>query len=315
MDAKDVDLNLLVAFHAMVEQRQVTRAGETIGLSQPAMSAALARLRRLFDDPLFVKIGTRMQPTPRALELAEPVRRIVETVNGELLQRAGFDPLNTERTFTILTPDVGEVNFLPKLMSRLGQLAPRARLRAITRPRLAAAEAMEAGVADLAVGYFPDLQKAGFYQQKLFESSHVCLVRRGHPQVGDKLTMREYLQLSHAVVRPDGREHVFEQVLNQRGIRRRVALELSHFMSLLPILESSDLVATVPHDLAEVCVAHGDLRVVEAPIKTVMIPLHQFWHSRFHKDAANVWLRGFVRSAFGPGAVGKAQLASPPGER
>lgn len=298
MDFKAIDLNLLVVFDAMLAQRSVTRAGEAVGLSQPAMSAAVARLRTLFDDPLFVRSGPEMKPTPRALELGAPVRRVIETVRSEILQRSGFDPATTDRTFTILTPDIGEINFLPRLLARFAQEAPSAHLRTIAKPRPAAAEALEAGAAELAVGYFPDLQKPGFFQQKLFDNPHVCIVRRDHPRVGPRLTLKEYLAASHAVVRPDGREHVFEQFIQQRGLQRRVAVELSHFMSLLPVIEGSDLIATVPRDLADIASRYAEVRIVEAPLKSPVIAVHQFWHRRVHKDAANVWLRGVAQSLF-----------------
>jgi len=300
MDLRAIDLNLLVVFAAMAEHRSVTRAGEAIGLSQPAMSAALARLRALFNDALFVRSGAEMKPTPRALELGDPVRRVIETVRTDILQRSSFDPATTERTFTLITPDIGEINFVPRLLARFAVVAPRASLRALAKPRPAAAEGLESGDAELAVGYFPDLHKAGFFQQKLFDNPHVCIVRAGHPAIGKRLTLKTYLAASHAVVRPDGREHVFEQFIQQRGLQRRVLVELSHFMSLLPVLENSDMIATVPRDLADVCQRYADLRIVEPPIKAPVIAVHQFWHLRFHKDPANLWLRGVVRSLFPP---------------
>ena len=298
MNIRDLDLNLLVVFHAMLEHRSVTRAAEAIGLSQPAMSAAVARLRALFEDPLFVKAGTEMKPTARALELADSVRLIVDTIHDEILQRSGFDPAASRRTFTIVTPDIGEMNFLPRLLPRLSELAPHVRIHATARPRLATADALESGSAQLAVGYFPDLTSAGFYQQKLFENRHVCIVRTGHPQVGERLTLQQYLGLSHAIVRPYGREHVFDQFVEQQGLERKVAVELSNFMSLLPIIESSDLVATVPADLGALCVRYGTIRTVDAPIDAPPVPVHQFWHRRFHRDPANVWLRGVVYGLF-----------------
>lgn len=296
LNMQSIDLNLLVAFHAMVERRNVTRAGEAIGLSQPAMSAAVARLRALFDDPLFVRTGAEMQPTPRALELAAPVRQVIEMVRKDILQRPGFEPATTERCFTLVTPDIGEVHFLPGLLSRFAEVAPSAQIRTLARPRQAAAEALESGEAELAVGYFPDLHKAGFFQQKLFDNPHVCIVRQGHPTVGARLTLKAYLAASHAVVRPDGREHVFEPYIQQQGLKRRVVLELSHFMSLLPIIASSDLIATVPRDLADVCQRYGGVRILDAPVKAPVIAVRQFWHRRFHKDAANLWLRTMVHS-------------------
>ena len=175
------------------------------------------------------------------------------------------------------------------------------RLKTITRPRAAAAEALESGEAELAIGYFPDLRTAGFYQQKLFDNPHVCLVRRDHPTIGDTLTLDAYLAASHAIVRPDGRQHVHETFLQQRGLRPRVLLELSHFMSLIEVLETSDLIATVPLDVAQACCRHGRLRAVEVPLESPVIPVYQFWHGLFHKDAANQWLRGVVYDTFAQG--------------
>lgn len=300
MDLKSVDLNLLVAFDAMVEQRSVTLAGEAIGLSQPAMSAALNRLRATFGDPLFVRSGQEMKPTPRATELAAPIRLVMQTVNGEILQRAVFDPASTERAFTLIMPDIAEVHFIPRLLGRFAEEAPNAKLRAITRPPQAAAEALETGAADLAVGYFPDLQRTGFVQQKLFDNTHVCVVRHGHPAAARRLTMKEYLAATHAVVRPDGREHVFEQFMRQRGLRLKVQVELSHFMSLLPVIENSDLIATVPIHLAHVCQNYANVRIVEPPVKSPVIAVHQFWHRRVHHDAANGWLRKLLHASVAP---------------
>ncbi len=298
MDIRSVDLNLLVVFDAMVEHRSVTRAGEALKLSQPAMSAAVARLRALFDDPLFVRAGAEMRPTPRATELSTPIRQVVRTIKAEILQRSVFDPAVSQRTFTLVTPDIAEVNFLPRILACLASQAPNTNLRTLAMPRHAAAESLESGAAELALGYFPDLQKAGFFQQRLLRNSHVCLVRKDHPTIKSKMTLSQFLAASHAVVKPDGREHVFEQFLQKKGIQRRVLVELSHFMSLLPIVESSDVVATVPKDLADFCIKHGQVRYVETPMKSPVIDVHLFWHRRFQKDPAHAWLRSAVHQLF-----------------
>ena len=299
MDIRTIDLNLLVVFHAMLEHRSVTRAAEAVGLSQPAMSAAVARLRVLFGDPLFVKTGTEMRPTPRATDLAAPVRRVIETVKDDILQTAAFDPLTTQRTFTLAAPDIAEVSLLPRLLAHFAAHAPQASLRTVAMPRHAAAESLESGVAELAVGFFPDLNKAGFFQQKLFDSALVCIVRSRHPAIGAKITLKEYLAASHAVVRPEGRVHVFDQFLQERGFKRRIVLEISHFMSLLPIIATSDLIATVPQDMADFCASHAEIRILAAPLKAPALQVHQFWHRRFHKDPGNVWLRGALHELFG----------------
>jgi DNA-binding transcriptional LysR family regulator len=298
MDIASVDLNLLVVFEAMMAHRSVTRAGQALSLSQPAMSAALGRLRELLGDPLFARSGAEMKPTARALALAEPIRRVLDIVRVDVLHRAAFDPATTTRTFALLMPDIGEVNFVPRLVERLAREAPGARLKTVAQPHTAAAQALESGAADLAIGYFPDLQRAGFYQQKLFDNPHVCLLRSGHPLKGRRVALKDFLAAAHASVRPDGREHAFDQFMAQRGLRRTVAVELAHFMSLLPLLERSDLVATVPRDIATVCVRYGTLRMAEPPVKPPAIAIHQFWHTLAHKDAANIWLRGVMRSLF-----------------
>ncbi len=304
MDIRKVDLNLLLVFDAMRRHRNVTRSGEALGLSQPAMSAALSRLRTLFDDPLFVRTGAQMEPTPRAEQLGVAVQEVVRMIEAEVLQPTQFDPATSTRTFTLLTPDIAEMNFLPRLLARLSELAPDVNLKTLAMPRHVAASALESGAAELAIGYFPDLHRAGFYQQRLFRSSHVCLLRKQHGNIGKKLSMKQFLAASHAVVHPDGREHVFERFIQEKGIQRRVVVELSHFMSLLPIVEDSDIIATVPKDLADFFVNHGEVRYVETPLKSPVIDVHLFWHQRYQKDMAHTWLRKLVYEMFRKDKVG-----------
>ena len=291
MDIRKVDLNLLLVLDAMYQHQHVTRASESLGLSQPAMSAALARLRHLLGDPLFVRARQGMTPTPRAAALQASVRDVVQQITHHILQPSGFDPRTSTQPFALITPDIAEVNFLPRLLTELSSQAPHINLKTLAMPREAAAQALESGQADLAVGYFPDLQRAGFFQQKLFATPHVCLLRKKHPEVGERMSLSQFTHLSHAVVRPNGREHVFEQFLQRHHIQRRVVVELSHFMSVLPIIEGSDLVATIPRDLAEFFVRHGQVRYVETPMKSPVIPVHMFWHQRLQKDPAHEWLR------------------------
>lgn len=292
MDIRKIDLNLLVVFDAMARLRSVNKAAEALALSQPATSGALARLRTLFDDALFVRTGAGMQPTPRALELAPVVRRVVHAIESELLQTPGFDPARAERSFTILTPDIGEVAFLPGVLRRLQQEAPGVRLLAVSRQRAAAAQALMDGEADLAVGFFPDLKRANYFQQALFNTSYACIACARNKHLPARLTMRQYLAARHILVRPDGREHQVDQHLETKGWHRHVVVELSHFMSLVTILPGSDLIATVPHDIATVVSRLVALRQIALPFKPPQIQVQQYWHRRLHADAANRWLRG-----------------------
>ena len=295
MDIAKIDLNALVVFAAMLEHGNVTRAGIALGLSQPAMSAALKKLRIQFGDPLFVRTGHGMRPTPRALQAAGPVRRVLQTVRTEILQAPAFDPATATRSFTIITPDIGEGVFLPKLLAYAEQHAPGIDFKSLAIPSPGAGDALEAGLADLAIGYFPDLARPGFYQQRLFKNSFVCIVRADHPQLESSLTMDAFLRASHAVVRPSGRTHVFDAFLEKRGIRRRVRVEIAHFMSLLTIIAASDLIATVPLDIGEVFARMATIRLLPPPIQPPRFDLKQHWHGRVHVDAANKWLRKTLR--------------------
>jgi DNA-binding transcriptional LysR family regulator len=292
MDIRSVDLNLLVIFDAMARHRSVMRTAKAVGLSQPATSAALARLRALFEDALFVRAGSQMQPTPRALELAPAVHRVVDAISTEILQQAAFDPAKAERSFTVLTPDIGEISFIPGVLQRLRSEAPLVRLQAVSLPREAAAEALASGEAELAVGFFPDLQKTGFFQQSLFKTSYVGIVCATHMAAGTRLTMKQFLTAKHVVVRPEGREHTLDRVLEERGHHRRVMLELSHFMSLLAILPKSDFIATVPDDIAAALERHIKINRIRLPFLPPVIDVQQYWHRRMQHDPANRWLRG-----------------------
>lgn len=292
MDIRSVDLNLLVIFDAMARLRSVNKTAEAVDLSQPATSGALARLRVLFDDALFVRAGSQMQPTPRALELAPIVRRVLGIIEAEVLQQAGFDPARADRSFTILTPDIGEVAFLPGVLKRLRQDAPHVRLQAVSRPRTAAAQALESGEAELAVGFFPDLQRAGYFQQALFKGTYACIACARNTAIGPKLTLKQYLAARHIVIRPDGREHMLDRFLDDKGWNRHVTLELSHFMSLVALLPDSDLIATVPQDIATVVGRHVALQEIGLPFRPPQIQVQQYWHRRMQNDPANRWLRG-----------------------
>lgn len=319
MDWKGIDLNLLVVLQSLLDERSVTRAGEALGLSQPAMSAALGRLRTLFGDPLFVRAGREMQPTPRAQALAGPVRQVLETVRGEVLQGAAFDPATSTRRFTLVTPDVGELCLVAPLVRRVRQAAPHVALRAVARTPHDAATALESGEADLAVGHFPDLQRPGYFQQKLADVAFVGLLREDHPLDAPRLSRAQLLACEHALVRPDGRGRDIERAHGLAHDGLRVAVEVAHFMSLLPILEAGDLVAVVPEDFARLACRHARLRAAELTPRLPPIGIYQFWHQRMARDAGLAWLRGLLQTvareaaaAPSPSSSSVARGARPP---
>lgn len=295
MDLRSLDVNLLVAFDALARERSVTGAAQRLGLTQPAMSNALARLRRLFADPLFVRAAAGMQPTPFAERLAEPVARACELLEEALRTDGGFDPATTtRRTFTFYLSEVGEFVFLPKVLRALQARVPRVDVRVRRIPEQGA-EALAAGDADLAIGIFPRLG-AGFYQQRLYGDHFVCIARVDHPEIGGALSLPQYLAADHAVVAFTGTGHdtALENALRKQGLRRRALVTVPHFLVLPAIVAQSDLIATIPARMAAALQPTPALKVLPSPLKLPRIEIRQYWHERCHQDAANRWLRQLV---------------------
>ena len=232
-DLAKIDLNLLVVFNDLLDSRSLTQTGQTLGMSQPTVSYALARLRRTFNDPLFIRICNRMHPTPRASALAGSTRGILEKVRTELLQFVDFDPTTTEKTFTLGMSDVGEMIFLPRLFRQVSEEAPNASVRTVTLDPDSLAAAMEAGEVDLALGYFPDLQRAGFYQQQISVSGFMCIGRQDNPHMKERLTLPRFLKAPHVSIRAAGRsQEIIEKHFKTAKIERRVG-PILHLLILL----------------------------------------------------------------------------------
>lgn len=294
------DLNLLRVAVAVYDERSVTRAAGRLNMSQPSVSGALKRLRSSLADPLFLKTGTAMAPTPRANRLVAEARDILARVDEKLLVEATFDPRAGPFSVSVALSDVGEMVFLPPLLQRLKALAPHASLRSVSLPPAELQKGLESGEVDIAVGYFPDLRKSNFVQQRLFNHYFLCLLRADHPIRGERLTMEQFLGLEHAVVHAEGRSsEILEDYLKRRRIVRKIALHTPHFMSLPMIIARSDLVATVPHAMGIYWSGPGTrIRALRPPFETPPILLRQHWHRRFQNDARHRWLRGVVRELF-----------------
>jgi DNA-binding transcriptional LysR family regulator len=295
-----LDLNLLHVLVALEDQRSVSGAALKLGRSQPAVSAALARLRRFFDDPLFLRTGNVMEPTPRAAAAARSARTLLERVQSEIVALPQFEPAASDRTIRLALSDVGEVVFLPAILQALRQAAPRAAVQSVSVPAAEVGGELERGGIDLALGYFPDLRKSNYFQQALFTDGFASLIRAGHPISAARLTLAQFLQLEHAVVRAESRtEEVIEKYLASRKIQRRVVLTTPHFASAPMIVARSDLIVTVPEPLARYFTRESrDLRIVALPFRLPRIELKQFWHRKYHHDARNRWLRTLIYQQF-----------------
>lgn len=297
---KDFDLNLLRVLIALYDAGSVGRAAQSLGLSQPAMSAALARLRKSFGEPLFVRTARGMSPTARTHGLVASAREILARVADDVLCEAVFDPETTSATFTLAMSDVGEMVFLPKLLTSLQRLAPNASVRSVSLAPSRLEQSLESGETDLAIGYFPDLKSSEFFQQRLFTHRFVCLLRADHPIRGRRLTREQFLSLEHAVIRAEGRsQEILENYLERKKVTRRIALLTPHFMSIPSIISRTDLVVTLPHAIGLFFKQAGaNIKVVEPPLPIPRIELRQHWHRNAHHDPKNKWLRSLVASLF-----------------
>lgn len=296
----ELDLNLLYVLVALDESRSVSGAAVKLSKSQPAVSSALARLREFFNDPLFVRSGNNMQPTPRALSLVESARFVLGRVGSDIVAAPSFDPATSQQPINLALSDVGEIVFLPALLKKLRKLAPRAMVRSVSLPANDVASGLESGAIDLAMGYFPDLKKHNFFQQTLFSDTFASLLRADHPVSASKLTLKQYLQLEHVVVRAESRtEEVIERYLARKKIRRQIVLTTPHFSSAPIIVAQSDLIVTVPEPLARYFSSvSAQLRMVGLPFEAPRIDLKQSWHRKFHHDERNRWLRSVIAGLF-----------------
>jgi DNA-binding transcriptional LysR family regulator len=292
---QEIDLNLLVLFDAVYRHRNVSRAAEALGLSQPTVSNGLRRLRTHFDDRLFVRAASGMLPTPAAEALWPAVSAGLAQIGQGLGTRRGFDPARVVRQFSIVMTDIGEVVFLPPLIEHCRRHAPGVSFRTLQLPAAQTARALESGAIDLAVGFVPDL-KTGVYQQRLFDTRYVCIAGRAGPE---RLTRRDFVAARHAVADAEGTGHyVVEQALRALGISAKIGLRVPHFLALPLIVAASDMIATIPQPLASVFRKTANVRVIDPPVKLPTLEIRQFWHERFHDDPGSRWLRATVFELF-----------------
>jgi DNA-binding transcriptional LysR family regulator len=235
-----------------------------------------------------------MEPTPVAEMLAEPVSYALNAIHSAVNLRLAFDPATSQRCFTIAMTDIGEIYLLPLLLQAFAQEAPSVALSTVRDTAVPVEEAMESGRIDLATGVLPQL-KSGFFQRRLFRQRYVCLFRRGHPLDKAGITLDEFAAAHHVVVAPPDTGHRrADELLEQQGIRRDIRLRVPHFAAIGHILQSSDLVATVPERFAERVIHPFRLTTAEHPAKLPEVVINLFWHARVHKDPANQWLRGVL---------------------
>lgn len=301
MELTDIDLNQLVVFQRLMVERRVSRVAETLGLTQPAVSNTLARLRRQFNDDLFVRTPAGMMPTPFAEQLGETIGYALGMIHSGLNQHSRFDPASLQRAVTIGMTDIGEIVFLPRLLERLREVAPGVSLVTVRTTATTLRDDMEAGKVDLAIGPLPQL-RAGFFQRCLFRQRYVCLFRQRHPldRAGHPLSLAEFQAAGHLAIVSAGTGHdKVDALIRRAGVERTVQLTVPHFVSVGHILRCTDLVATVTERLAESLVEPFGLTCQPHPIDLPQVAINVFWHAKVHRSPVHQWLRGLVFELFG----------------
>jgi len=306
MAREEVSLRDLKALVLLLELGSLTRAAESLNLSQPSLSKILRRLRTHFGDPLLVRVGLTMRPTPAAARLLQPLRQVLAASDELRASTREFDPSTSDREFSILVTDIGMIQTVPVLMRRLEAQGPNLRLRALpldTRPLEAR---LEAGEADLAIGAFPQAAPT-LRRQSLFLDPFASVARRGHPRLAELAGPEGFRRERHIVVIASPAGHAahrrLERVLSAELGPDRVQVRVPSFLACAFLASRTDGVATIPRKLAEFVAPDLRLEVFDPPLELEPIAIEQFWHERMHQDRGHRWFRSEVFDLFGPGAA------------
>ncbi|ATE61241.1 LysR family transcriptional regulator [Thauera sinica] len=294
MDLKNFDLNLLVIFDLLLKEKKVSGVADQLGLTQPAVSRSLKRLRNLLGDELFYRTSTGMEPTAHARQLAEPISSALDALGNAISQRASFDPATSDRNFTIRMSDIGEIYILPRLLSVLAEEAPGVSITVVRDHGETLKAGMEAGRIDLAIGLIDNLE-AGFFRRQIYRQGYVCVFRPDHPLAGRTMSLDDFLAAEHVLVTGTGSGHAqVDDLIGKQGIQRKVRLRIPNYASLERLLSGSDLIATVPEALVQPNISPLSLACSRHPVQLPRLSVNQFWHARFHRDPASQWLREVI---------------------
>jgi DNA-binding transcriptional LysR family regulator len=300
---EDLDLHALRVLDVLFRERSLTRAAEALHTQQPALSKTLARLRRYFNDPLFVRVSLHMEPTAKALELEKPVRALLDGMQRLRSEQTRFDPGQSTRTFRVFTLDAGVIVLLPPVMKLLLGTAPGVRLRAAQVDLHNLHTSLESGEIDLAIGEFP-LLIPGIRRQKLFSGRHMCVFQKHHPRLGCAPTLAEFMEEQHIFITAAGTGHphqIAERSLEEQLPARNIIAHVPSFTAAAILAKATDAVATMPGPVASVLARELDMQLAKSPIKLPEFDIAQYWHERFDRDPGNQWLRSVINVQFGGG--------------
>jgi DNA-binding transcriptional LysR family regulator len=296
--SRQLDLNLLELFDTVYRTRNLTAAGDLLGLTQPAVSRGLARLRDMYGDSLFVRQQRGVAPTPFADSLSAPVASALQILRATI-QRPTFVLEHEKRTFRIAMSDIGERLFLPRLAAYLTNAAPHVVVDAVSPVQGQLQDGLASGQIDLAVGFLGELSKQ-LYQRQLFHEQFVYVARRDHPRVRGSLRREQLRELPHVVAGPEGMLYAtaIERVLSSSRVRAKVAMRVHSFLCVGPIVATTDLIAAIPSNLAATVAEHMQLQLITPPVQFPGFDVTLSWHQRFNRDPASEWLRGVFVTLF-----------------
>jgi len=288
MNLNKVDLNLFIVFDAIYTEANLTRAGQIMGITQPAVSNALSRLRDTFNDPLFVRTAQGMVPTPMAQNIIVQVRNALALLRVSVQESRTFTPMQANKTYRISMTDLTEQVLLPPLFQRLRRLAPKVSIESFLAKRRDTTKELAAGRLDFAVDA-PLNTDPQVRHVKLLEDRYVCALRPGHPRAKERLSLEDYLALTHIHIstRRNGLGHV-DLALGKLGIQRKIALRSQHYLMASSVMQQTDMAMTVPERFAR---GHG-LHYMPLPVNDVpAVETHLYWHESTDQDPANRWMR------------------------
>jgi len=298
--SKAPDLHHLQVFDVLLREHSLTRAARELDVTQPALSKTLAQLRQYFDDPLFVRVASRMEPTAKALQLQMPVRAILNGTASLRSEHMSFNPRLSHCTFNFCVVDAGLIKLLPPLVDRLLTQAPNVRLHVHQLEAVHLERWLESGKLDFAMGSFPSMPKSIRCQQ-LWVERYVSLARRRHPRLSSEPTLRAFVAEKHVLVSlpSSGHAHQMVQRLLQAAIpRKNIVCQIPIFTAAAVLVKHTDAITTLPLSVATVLAKDLKLHIITPPIKLPKIDIFQYWHDRFHRDPANEWIRSIFKALF-----------------
>ncbi|MBB4660395.1 LysR substrate-binding domain-containing protein [Parvularcula dongshanensis] len=288
------DLNLLPIFIALMEERSVTRAAERMGMTQPAVSNALSRLRQMLQDQLFVRERYGIQPTPIALELSPLIAEALAQLDDAVLGQQAFDPAHAERLFTIAPNGYVEFVIVPAVLARLEKVAPGIKLRLTPFGNDLAETGVVSGTTALVLGRIVD-PPDNLVVQHLMDEGLACAVRADHPAIGDAMTREQFETMKHVNIVPPGRMRAgLFHALAQQQLKRDVAISVTNFFAAAEMVAVTDYCATLPSLICRQLMHDPRLKVLPAPVDLGSFPVEMAWHVRYRHDPAHRWLRALI---------------------